>query len=81
MFGVRAERKEDLILFLKSKGIATGCHYTPLTMQPLFKPYTSECPVSEKEYYKMITLPFHTDLKDEEVGYVLSTIKYYINAN
>ena len=38
MFGVRTERKEELIIYLKSKGIATGCHYTPLTMQPLLNP-------------------------------------------
>ena len=77
MFGVRAERKEELIIYLKSKGIATGCHYTPLTMQPLFKPYTSECPVAEKEYYKMITLPLHADLTDEEVDYVFENLKSF----
>ncbi len=74
MFGVRAEKKEDLIIHLKSKGIATGCHYTPLTMQPLFKPYASPCSVAEREYYKMITLPLHADLRDEEVDYILENL-------
>ncbi len=77
MFGVRTERKEELIIYLKSKGIATGCHYTPLTMQPLFKPYTSECPVAEKEYYKMITLPLHADLTNEEVSYVIDSLSNF----
>lgn len=70
MFGIRTVKKNDLIIYLKSKGIATGCHYTPLTMQPLFKPYASPCPVAESEYYKMITLPLHADLTDAEVGYI-----------
>ena len=39
MFAVRADKRDELIIHLKSKGIATGCHYTPLTLQPLFKPY------------------------------------------
>jgi perosamine synthetase len=75
MFGVRTEYKEDLILYLKSKGIATGCHYTPLNMQPLFEPYSCECPVAETEYFKMITLPLHALLKNGEVEYVLEHLK------
>lgn len=71
MFGIRSERKDDLILYLKSKGIATGCHYTPLSMQPLFKPYSSPCPVAEGEYYKMITLPLHAELTNEEVNFII----------
>jgi len=74
MFGIRTDSKEKLILFLKSKGIATGCHYTPLTMQPLFKPYASPCPVAEREYYKMVTLPLHADLKNDEVNYIIDAL-------
>ncbi|MDN5345663.1 MAG: perosamine synthetase [Petrotoga sp.] len=74
MFGVRTDYKEQLILFLKSKGIATGCHYTPLTMQPLFKPYAIPCPVAEREYYKMVTLPLHADLKNDEVNYIIDAL-------
>ncbi len=79
MFGIRAEKKEDLIIYLKSKGIATGCHYTPLTFQPLFKPYASPCPVAEKEYYKMITLPLHVDLTNFEVDYILENLEKFEN--
>jgi len=74
MFGVRTDRKDDLIIYLKSKGVATGCHYTPLTMQPLFKPYASPCPVIEREYFKMITLPLHAELSDKEVDYILACL-------
>ena len=71
MFGVRAEKRDELILHLKSKGIATGCHYTPLTAQPLFKPYAKGCEFVEQEADKFITLPLHADLTDEEVDYVI----------
>ncbi|MEW6506949.1 MAG: DegT/DnrJ/EryC1/StrS family aminotransferase [Bacteroidota bacterium] len=74
MFGIRAERKDDLIIYLKSKGIATGCHYTPLTIQPLFRPYANTCLVAETEYYKMITLPFHADLTSEEIDYIVNAL-------
>jgi len=81
MFGVRTDKKDELILYLKSRGIATGCHYTPLTMQPLFKPYDAHCPVAEQEYFKMITLPLHADLKDEEINYILSSLKNFETEN
>lgn len=77
MFGIRSGEKEKLILYLKSKGIATGCHYTPLTMQPLFKPYASLCPVAEEEYFRMITLPLHVDLTGEEMDYIISNLKSF----
>jgi perosamine synthetase len=77
MFIIKSDEKEKVILYLKSKGIATGCHYTPLTMQPLFKPYASPCPIAETEYYKIITLPLHVDLIDEEIKYILFNLKNF----
>ena len=63
MFGVRCKLRDDLIIFLKSKGIATGCHYTPLTLQPLFrKNGLGKCNYIEKESEKVynITSAFRT---------------------
>lgn len=78
MFGIRADKRDELIIHLKSKGIATGCHYTPLTLQPFFKPYKSPCPVAERAYYKMITLPLHVDLTEYEVDYIIAAIKDFL---
>ncbi|HCT30404.1 MAG TPA: UDP-4-amino-4-deoxy-L-arabinose-oxoglutarate aminotransferase [Bacteroidales bacterium] len=74
MFGIRAERRDELIIYLKTKGIATGCHYTPLSIQPLFMPYGQNCPYIEMEANKLITLPLHADLTNEEVDYIIETI-------
>jgi perosamine synthetase len=78
MFGVRSEHKEELIVYLKSKGIATGCHYTPLTLQPLFKPFASSCPIAETEYNRIITLPLHADLTNEEMDYIINYLNVFI---
>ena len=77
MFAVRAEQRDDLMIFLKSKGIATGCHYTPLSVQPLFKPYAFDCDYVEEEANKLITLPLHAALTNEEVDYVISNINVF----
>ncbi|MFC2151949.1 DegT/DnrJ/EryC1/StrS family aminotransferase [Bacteroidota bacterium] len=77
MFGVRTEKRDELMIFLKSKGIATGCHYTPLTQQPLFKSFAKDCDYIEREADKFITLPLHADLTNEEVNYVIEHLKLF----
>lgn len=75
MFGIRVSNKNETILHLKSKGIATGCHYTPLSVQPLFAEWGHNCPYIENEIHKCITLPLHVRLQSEEVDYILESIK------
>jgi perosamine synthetase len=74
MFGIRVDNKTEMILHLKSKGIATGCHYTPLSIQPLFAKWGHNCPYVEKEVDRCITLPLHTGLTNEELDYILLEI-------
>ena len=77
MFGIRAESRDELMIYLKSNGIATGCHYTPLHIQPLFSPYANDCSFIQKEADRFITLPLHADLTDDEVEYVANNIKSF----
>jgi perosamine synthetase len=79
MFGIRAEERDALMVFLKSRGIATGCHYTPLSLQPLFKPYASGCGYVEREHRRFIMLPLHAELTEGEIDFVLSAISEYRN--
>jgi perosamine synthetase len=81
MFGIRTKQRDELMIFLKSKGIATGCHYTPLSIQPLFKEWGSNCPYVEHEHNKFITLPLHAELTDEEINYIIDALKEFDNKN
>jgi len=75
MFGIRADRRDALMIHLKALGIATGCHYTPMSLQPLFAPWGHNCPYIEAEHHRFITLPLHADLSDAEVDYVVQGIR------
>lgn len=77
MFGIRAPKRDNLMIYLKAKGIATGCHYTPLTLQPLFSKYSSSCKYIEREAQKLITLPLHADLSDSEVDFITDAIRSF----
>lgn len=79
MFGIRVNERDKLMIYLKSKGIATGCHYTPLSIQPLFKKWGNNCPYIQKEYEKFITLPLHADLTNEEVSFILKHLANFKN--
>lgn len=74
MFGIRTHYRDKLMIYLKSKGIATGCHYTPLSLQPLFALWGKNCSFIEKKYNSFITLPLHADLTDEEVYFIIQQI-------
>ena len=76
-FGIRAEKRDELIIYLKDKGIATGVHFYPLTMQPLFKNEQNQCPVAENIWEEFITLPSHIDLTDEEINYVIKALQEF----
>jgi perosamine synthetase len=74
MFGIRTKKRDEVMIYLKSKGIATGCHYTPLSLQPLFKPYGKNCPFIEQEAETFITLPLHAELTGEEIDFILEML-------
>jgi perosamine synthetase len=77
IFGVRCTERDRLIRFLKAREIATGVHYSPLTSHPLFKPYASPVPVTDRVWQSFVTLPLFPDLTDAEVDYVVEALQDY----
>lgn len=73
-FIVRVKERERFINHMREQGIATGVHYMPLTMHPLFLKYKSETPTAYRIWRELVTLPLFPDLTDEEIEYVLSSI-------
>jgi perosamine synthetase len=78
MFGIRVNDKNKTIIGLKNKGIATGCHYTPLSLQPLFSKWGKNCPFIEKEVDRCITLPLHTDLLKDDINYIVDQLNLIV---
>jgi perosamine synthetase len=74
MFGVKSEKRDELILHLKKKEIATSVHYTPLPLQPLFKNHRERIPIARKVYDQMVTLPLFADITKAEIDYVADAI-------
>jgi len=81
IFGVRCEKRDELIIFLTSKGISTGVHYYPLTLQPLFKKYNVGCETANSLWRTFITLPMFVELQDGEIDYILEALHEFEKVN
>ena len=77
IFGVRtdAHRRDSLIRFLKQNEIATGLHYTPLTLHPLFSSHQEKVPSALAVYDHIMTIPLHAALTEHEVDYVIENMR------
>ncbi len=73
--GMTAEKRNEFIVKMAEKGVATNVHFKPL---PLMTAYGADCsayPNAYDYYHNLITLPLHTLLSDEDVEYVCESLK------
>lgn len=71
--GITAEERNEIILNMAERGIATNVHYKPLPMHTAYKALgfdIADYPNAYAHFANEITLPLHTRLTDEEIDYV-----------
>lgn len=72
--GVSLEERQEIIVKMAERGIATNVHYKPLPMMTAYKALgfdISNFPNAYAHFVNEITLPLHTRLTDEEVDYII----------
>lgn len=76
--GISEEQRNEIIIRLAEVGVATNVHYKPL---PMFSAYKNlgfdikDYPNAYKQYANEITLPLHTQLCEEDIQYVVQSLK------
>lgn len=73
--GITVDQRNDIIVKMAERGIATNVHYKPLPMMTAYKALgydIKDYPNAYEQYHNEITLPLHTRLTDDEVEYILS---------
>jgi len=73
-FSVRCKKRDNLIRFLKSKGISTSVHLMPLPLHPLYKKYKSNVKKSLEVWKEIVVLPFFPELKNNEINFVIKAL-------
>lgn len=66
--------RDDLIEFLKEKGVGSGIHYIPNHLQPFFKTFATSLPITEQIGEEILTLPLYYDMTDEQVSTVIEAV-------
>ncbi len=72
-------RRNELMDFLSSRGVGSGVHYIPNHIQPFFRQYTAELPITEKVWHEIITLPLYYDMADEDIRTVINGVVKFFN--
>lgn len=84
LYIVRAERRDELLKYLEGKGVEAKIHYPiPMHLQPASKHLGYKVggfPQAEADCQRIITLPAHQHLTDDEVGYVIQQVKAFYKA-
>jgi len=76
IFVIKAKNRDALREYLLENNIECGVHYKPNHLLTKYET-AYELPVTEKLYNKILTLPCHYDLTDNEQDYVVDTIKEF----
>jgi len=78
MYVIRVKQRDKLALYLKGKGIETGIHYpVPVHRQPYLMSDV-HLPITEQYVDEILSLPMHPQLSDEEVDYVASEVRNFM---
>ena len=79
LFGIQAQRRDELKEYLRSKKIFCGIHYPkPVHMLTPYKKYAlGNYPQSEHHAKTTLSLPMYPTLKDDELDLVCSVIKKF----
>ncbi|OPY80452.1 MAG: UDP-4-amino-4-deoxy-L-arabinose--oxoglutarate aminotransferase [Syntrophorhabdus sp. PtaU1.Bin058] len=74
---VAGDRRDEMMDFLASKGVASGVHYIPNHLQPFFSRYSTELPATEKVWKEIITIPLFYDMTDDDAALVIRSVKEF----
>ena len=79
---VPPEHRDSLIDYLASKNIHTSVHFKPLHKYNVVKGMNQrDYPVADVEWKKLISLPCHPAMSEQDITYVIYWVKEYFSMN
>ncbi len=79
-FSKLKKERNDLMIYLREKSIFTQVHYIPIPIHPFYKKMgynEKEFNNNMKYFNEALTLPLYYQLKNEQVDYVLESLKKF----
>ena len=82
--GITEQRRNEIIVEMAEAGVACNVHFKPLPMHTAYKNLGFDIenfPNAYRQYANEITLPLHTLLTDEQVRFIVDTLKGILAGN
>jgi len=77
--------RDDFMRALRQKGIGTSVHFIPIPLHPFFAEHAqrprNHCPRALELFPRLISLPLYPAMSDEQVEYVISSVKEIAHRN
>lgn len=80
LYRINVHNRDGFIEYANKRGVECGVHFKPLHLMTPFKDFPmdeADKAKVEEEYAHTVSLPFFTDMTDEEVFEVIYTVKDY----
>jgi perosamine synthetase len=77
---VLSDRRNALVDHLKDHGVATGVHYIPNHLHPLFSKQRRPLPRTERLYNEIVTLPLYYEMSDADLETVIAGVRAFFFA-
>lgn len=76
IYCIQVEGRDDLNVHLQESGIGTGVHYRPIHLYSCYgnRPWL---PVAERVYERILSLPMHPGLSDDDVDFVIEKTRAF----
>lgn len=77
------QNRKELYDYLRIHNIHSQVHYIPLHLQPFYQKLlgtkAGDFPLAENYYKKALSLPIFPDLSDDQLQYIIRTVKSFYN--
>ena len=78
LYWIRIESRNNFIEYMNNKGIEVGTHYRPIHTMTIYSQFEGQnLPVTNEIANKIVTIPIHTNLKDDEVTFIIEAINSF----
>ncbi len=83
MYEIRTKKRDELMNYLKEKGIDSGVHYPiPLHLQPAYQSQgweKGQFPVAEQLAQEILSIPIYPELTEEQRAYIVEQITSFFH--
>lgn len=77
---IKTDKREGLRRYLLSREIHSSVHYKPLYQYSYYSKYRSDCPVADRLWEEILTIPLYACMSISEQDYIIDAVRSFFGA-